>query len=207
MDCSSNPNEPLLFPYKFCISVSLASRSFCSSLIPVATIHFHSLTASGKSFDNTWIFPTGAMGRDGAAAWTDPSGNSPSLGQTASRVDDMAWPDSNDLYIVDPDSLDHPADSKIDRSLQNPTQLPSPPPVEVPHWTVGTQNSPRAWGSNAFELIANAAMSRQSSQGGNINPPQYQLTSSESPADQAKSMSQVSPGFIFVIFPLSRACF
>lgn len=32
---------------------------------------------------------------------------------------------------------------------------------------------------------------------------QYQLKSTDAPADQAKSLSQVSPGFIFVIFSLS----
>lgn len=32
---------------------------------------------------------------------------------------------------------------------------------------------------------------------------QYQLMSSGTPADQARAMSQVSPGFIFVIFPMS----
>ena len=42
-------------------------------------------------------------------------------------------------------------------------------------------------------------MSRHSSSKNSKQSP-YQLMSSDSPADQAKAMSQVSPGFIFVIF-------
>jgi len=59
---------------------------------------------------------------------------------------------------------------------------------------------------SSLDFLITAEMSRHSSaQSSSKGTQQYQLMSSESPADQAKSMSQVSPGFIFVIFPLS-AC-
>lgn len=61
--------------------------------------------------------------------------------------------------------------------------------------------------SFSLSLTATANMSRHAASQSNTGPQQYQLMSSESPADQAKSMSQVSPGFIFVIFPLSSVCF
>lgn len=54
-----------------------------------------------------------------------------------------------------------------------------------------------------FEVAAIEAMSRHSQVQGGKESPQYQLMSSETPAEQARTMSQVSPGFIFVIFPLS----
>ena len=58
-----------------------------------------------------------------------------------------------------------------------------------------------------LDLAATGEMSRHSPPQSSKAAQQYQLMSSESPADQAKSMSQVSPGFIFVIFPLSCVCF
>lgn len=152
------------------------------------------------------------MDRDSAAAArTEASDDAPSLSQTALHANASTSYGSENIYRSHLGSSNaYQASNTNPASYSTPTSS-SPQVLETP--TAFHQTStPAFWSSNAFELAANEAMSRHRSQGGGIadqaNKPasQYQLMSSESPADQARSLSQVSPGFIFVIFPLYCPC-
>lgn len=147
------------------------------------------------------------MDRDGAAARAEPSEGTPSLSQIASTVGVTRQHEPDDLYISYHDQLNPHPHPNIDYTPYSTSSSLSSPTIGTSIVFPNEQQPPIPWRSNAFEIVANGAMSRQTAQGGSKQPAPYQLKSSDSPADQARSLSQVSPGFIFVIFPLSRDCF
>lgn len=143
------------------------------------------------------------MDRDGAAARTEPSESTPSLSQTAANVGATARHEPDDLYISYLDQSKRSSQPNNSYTPYSTSSSVSSPTIGISPIFPNEQPSTTSWRPNAFEIVANEAMSRQTAQGGSRPPAQYQLKSSESPADQARSLSQVSPGFIFVIFPLS----
>lgn len=136
------------------------------------------------------------MDREGAVE-EEPSSSAPSSTHTAFDFDTTSNI-INNLYIDQDDLL----------AFQAPTQTATSTslhPFDLPQ----TQTPPDFAQSNcvtswfyppAAESTASTTMSRKPSSQGSKSSQQYQLMSSESPADQARSLSQVSPGFIFVIF-------
>ena len=89
------------------------------------------------------------------------------------------------------------------------TYSPShPPQAAYTSFSPTAEQSPSPWEIPTFEFTSappNYTMSRRSghgqSSGTTSRPQQYQLISPGTPADP-RNMSQVSPGFIFVIFPM-----
>lgn len=212
VDCSSKFHRSLASSYEWCISASLASQRFRSSLpSPQTPFSNHASTSQLLlAISSHYHDPRpGAMDRDSAAARTEAFENALSLSQTASQVSATTWDDSEHVYITCVDPLNLHQKNDIDQISHSTSEPFSPPVLKTSSFNLFRSKQPLFWSSNAFEVVANEAMSRHTSQESKkVNKAsgstsQYQLMSSESPADQAKSLSQVSPGFIFVIFPLS----
>lgn len=136
----------------------------------------------------------GPMDREKGATREDPSNRAQTpytASRTATTLDEVMYlySDQTDSFfsphlISHTSAEQHQSSHSLYRNCSEPTDLPY----------------------SSLDFVNTAEMSRHSSaQSSSKGTQQYQLMSSESPADQAKSMSQVSPGFIFVIFPLS-AC-
>lgn len=147
------------------------------------------------------------MDQDSAAARAEASDDAPSLSQTASYANATTSHDSEHIYMNYLNRSNTYQASTIDPASYSTSTSSSPQVSETP--TAFHQPYTAFQASNAFDLAASEDMSRRTAQASKKTtqpdkpPAQYQLMSSESPADQARSLSQVSPGFIFVIFPLS----
>lgn len=195
------PRIPVV-SFQICILTLLAPSFLLPSCRP-ARVHHCSQALTGKSIQYHHYVRPNAMDQDRAANRTEAFENTPSLSQTASNTNPATWHSADDVYsgrAGRSNSLQQPDTISTTHSASRSSV---PPAFETLPVYPYSQNQPAFWPTNVFELAANEAMSRQQSYGGNQPPIQYQLLSSESPADQARSLSQVSPGFIFVMFPLS----
>lgn len=136
------------------------------------------------------------------AIWEQPLVSLRTSTQTTSKTG-IASSHTNNAYISEELRPRTPSSPLTNPQASLPQTFSGVVHYQIPKSTIPTNFEQPYLYPSSFELAALSAMSRHSSSQGNKTSAQYQLMSSESPADQARSMSQVSPGFIFVIFPLS----
>ena len=148
--------------------------------------------------------PSKPMEREDTA-WEEPFTRDPDLSHTAQNSGTTSLRDSSSLYI-EPDDLLAIKPTKAQASSSTPG-FESPKEDQSEERPTKRRRLAPPLVHHTSRPLAPVTMSRHSSAVTSKGVQQYQLMSSETPADQARSLSQVSPGFIFVISPMSKRCF